>query len=659
MNNHSTLKRITNCILAVVSAVGACASPTIASAYVPPESYEMLVPIDCSTGDMAPWNVLPCSEDGSDLKASVVNEQLQIEIVNNGGLDDGGEDIWDRALRYGGILQFHEDNTYRVEYSIEASNAGKFYTYIGSESGDIELWHNNVGHADTENFKNSYQCIEIPANQKMHFVSDFVCDENYYPQWAFFFGGAGEQFTEDCFPDGTILTFDDFSLYCNPTTPLPAETSSSDGIIPCWTMESNELIFDPEFWRSTTAPWYLSGYGNQDMSLHTSPIYEMMEVQWANPLGDGVTDDLSDFCLTYPDLPILKGKTYDIDMYLTSQVAGTISVELLDPETDTILWQGKDAENDDLNIPVNIDEEFAVKGSFTSPVNALHADLKIMLNNLDFSTAYKAFILEYVSIQCKDKAWMPLESENVVAASFFEYSSVAPWIYKGENYLFTQTLGNDELQLEIRDMGASGYIEDATFFLENIPLKKGRTYQVEGVVIADNDGVMLTDILDESATNVFWHDGYSSEDPENGSHWRMNLQKGVPVSLNSTFVASENCDAATWEFLFGGKGTGDGFPDDTKLTFRELRIVDITDQPEDKTIGSEITIDGDKMMIGDITNDNKVSIADAVLLSRFANEELLSEERTQRILLVGDVDADGSYTMNDVSKLLRYIARLE
>ncbi len=654
MNNHSTLKRITNCIMAVVSAVGACASPNIALAYVPPESYEMLVPIDFSNGDMAPWDVLPCSEDGSDLKASVVNGQLQIEIVNN-----GGEDICNRALRYGETLQFSEGKTYRVEYSIEASNAGKFYTYIGSESGDVELWHNNVGHADRENFKNSYQCIEIPANQQMHFVSDFVCDENLYPQWAFFFGGAGEQFTEECFPDGTILTFDDFSLYCNPTTPLPAETGSTDGSIPCWTMESNELIFDPEFWRSTTAPWYLSGYGNQNMSLHTSPIYEMMEVQWDNPLGDGVTDDLSDFCLTYPDLPILKGKTYDIDMFLASQVAGTISVELIDPETDTILWQGKDAANDDLNIPVNIDEEFAVKGSFTSPVNALHADLKIMLNNLDFGTAYKSFILEYVSIQCKDKAWMPLESENVVAASFFEYSSVLPWTYDSNGYYLEPLLGNDELQLEIRDMGAFGHIEDASFILENIPLKKGRTYQVEGVVIADNDGVMLTDILDESADRVFWHDGYSGSDPENGAHWRINVQKGVPVSLKSTFVPFDDCDSATWEFLFGGKGTGDGFPDDTKLTFRELRIVDMTDQSENKTIGSEITVDGDKMVFGDITNDKKVSIADAVLLSRFANEESLNEEITKMIRLVGDVDEDGSYTLSDVNKILRYIARLD
>lgn len=61
-------------------------------------------------------------------------------------------------------------------------------------------------------------------------------------------------------------------------------------------------------------------------------------------------------------------------------------------------------------------------------------------------------------------------------------------------------------------------------------------------------------------------------------------------------------------------------------------------------------------LLGDANCDGKVSIADAVLVSRFANEDKVSITTEGRAN--ADVDKDGAYTLDDATAIIKIIARL-
>ena len=97
----------------------------------------------------------------------------------------------------------------------------------------------------------------------------------------------------------------------------------------------------------------------------------------------------------------------------------------------------------------------------------------------------------------------------------------------------------------------------------------------------------------------------------------------------------------------------------TKYTMKDVDSIQLTDMIT--TYASPITLVAsveDPEVNYDINDDGKTSIADAVLLARY-----VGEESGLNITSVGisrtDCNRDGVATMNDVSKLLRVIARLE
>ena len=66
---------------------------------------------------------------------------------------------------------------------------------------------------------------------------------------------------------------------------------------------------------------------------------------------------------------------------------------------------------------------------------------------------------------------------------------------------------------------------------------------------------------------------------------------------------------------------------------------------------------GDDRIYGDVDCDGKIKISDVVQLSRYVNEDT-SVKITKEGLANADVDCDKSYTYDDVSLILKYIARL-
>lgn len=60
---------------------------------------------------------------------------------------------------------------------------------------------------------------------------------------------------------------------------------------------------------------------------------------------------------------------------------------------------------------------------------------------------------------------------------------------------------------------------------------------------------------------------------------------------------------------------------------------------------------------GDVNMDGKVSIADAVMLSRYVNEDAVGI--SSWALSSADINEDGVYDMNDVTRILLKIARLD
>ena len=145
-----------------------------------------------------PWHT--CENTAGKLNFEIEGGVYKIEIVNPGGASRGGEDRWDIQFRHRG-LKIYAGHQYKVSWEITASNDGQYYTKIGNMEGTEEYWNNN------------WQMRPLKANQKSVVTETFTANTtNLISEWAFHLGGSGQYTPQDCFPPGTIITFDNMSL---------------------------------------------------------------------------------------------------------------------------------------------------------------------------------------------------------------------------------------------------------------------------------------------------------------------------------------------------------------------------------------------------------------------------------------------------------------
>ena len=98
-------------------------------------------------------------------------------------------------------MKIYAGHQYKVSWEITASNDGQYYTKIGNMEGTEEYWNNN------------WQMRPLKANQKSVVTETFTANTtNLISEWAFHLGGSGQYTPQDCFPPGTIITFDNMSL---------------------------------------------------------------------------------------------------------------------------------------------------------------------------------------------------------------------------------------------------------------------------------------------------------------------------------------------------------------------------------------------------------------------------------------------------------------
>ncbi len=202
---------------------------------------ELLGQSDFTEGAGLPWHI--CESTTGKMEFDIDGGTYNITVVNPGGVSNGGEDRWDCQFRHRN-LTLVSGHTYRLTYSVWASNSGWMYSKIGDMTNDnAELWHSNGNmlnmtydeswaQTDIENALrsaqpngqwgdyNSWQGVNVNGNQWNTFAYEFTLGssgENATSvsgtgEWTFHFGGDGQYTPSVCFPAGTELKFDNLCL---------------------------------------------------------------------------------------------------------------------------------------------------------------------------------------------------------------------------------------------------------------------------------------------------------------------------------------------------------------------------------------------------------------------------------------------------------------
>ena len=160
------------------------------------------------TGVGLPWHV--CESAPGEMDFDISGGTFNVTIVNPGGSSRGGEDRWDCQFRHRG-LKMNAGDTYSISFELTPSNSGMFYTKIGNLDGNVEVWHN--GNTNAGDFGQYWDCIKVSANQTYKLECTFSPTESLdIAEWAFHLGGSGQWTSTDCFPEGTVIKFDNLSL---------------------------------------------------------------------------------------------------------------------------------------------------------------------------------------------------------------------------------------------------------------------------------------------------------------------------------------------------------------------------------------------------------------------------------------------------------------
>jgi endoglucanase len=177
---------------------------------------QMLGQTNFDDGVGLPWHT--CETQPAKVKFDISGGTYNVEIVNNGGVDDGGADRWDCQLRHR-KLKFFSGNKYHVHAEVTSDHDGEIFAKISDLSGGTDIWHNAMGgtseasYTGVEGIGQSWDCLPVKKGETLIIDAEFTCDQDLdVAEWAFHFGGAGQYQKTDCFPDGTKLTFDNMSL---------------------------------------------------------------------------------------------------------------------------------------------------------------------------------------------------------------------------------------------------------------------------------------------------------------------------------------------------------------------------------------------------------------------------------------------------------------
>ncbi|EXM40731.1 glycoside hydrolase family 9 [Ruminococcus albus SY3] len=197
---HKTMKRIAAGLVAITAGLSAAAASAPMSVFA--EDEQILIQSDFEAGIGLPWRTLENAPARQDFDIS--DGTYNITIQNN----DGPESRWDLQFRCRNII-IHKGHTYKVHWKVNSSNEGELYTKIGNYGGTVEVWHNNCGNDD---FNQTWECVKIAKGDNT-FDAEFTAEYDLeLADWAFHYGGKGQYQPVDCFPNGTVLKFDDLSL---------------------------------------------------------------------------------------------------------------------------------------------------------------------------------------------------------------------------------------------------------------------------------------------------------------------------------------------------------------------------------------------------------------------------------------------------------------
>lgn len=154
-----------------------------------------------------PWHT--CETNPAKQTFELNDGKYICKIVNPGGATRGGESRWDLQFRHRG-LTIKSGHTYTLHWELDASNAGDLATHIATLDGESTVvWHNN-----SEQFNQGWDNVKI-AKGHNEFDCTFTADKDIeVAEWAFHYGGEGQWQDHDCFPEGTVLEFDNMSLIC-------------------------------------------------------------------------------------------------------------------------------------------------------------------------------------------------------------------------------------------------------------------------------------------------------------------------------------------------------------------------------------------------------------------------------------------------------------
>ncbi len=205
LKKHSTVKRLAAAGAAVLMAVTALPAQLLPAVTV--YAGQQLGQTDFENGVGLPWHIVESA--AGKMEFEIDDGVYKVKIVSPGGASRGGEDRWDCQFRHRG-LKIVSGHQYRVQYSITPSNAGKYYTKIGNLEGNVEVWHNMSNGYDLDQH---WDPIQIGANETKTVDLTFTAGQNVdVAEWAFHLGGDGQYTQGDCFPEGTVITFDNMSL---------------------------------------------------------------------------------------------------------------------------------------------------------------------------------------------------------------------------------------------------------------------------------------------------------------------------------------------------------------------------------------------------------------------------------------------------------------
>ncbi|SFD19469.1 glycoside hydrolase family 9 protein [Ruminococcus albus] len=197
---HKTMKRIAAGLVAITAGLSAAAASAPMSVFA--EDEQILIQSDFEAGMGLPWHTLETAPARQDFDIS--DGTYNVEILYN----DGPESRWDLQFRCRNLV-IQKGHTYKVHWKVNSSEEGEIYTRIGNYDGMVEAWHNNCGNDD---FNQTWECVKIAKGDNT-FDAMFTAKEDIeVAEWAFHYGGKGMYQPVDCFPDGTILKFDDLSL---------------------------------------------------------------------------------------------------------------------------------------------------------------------------------------------------------------------------------------------------------------------------------------------------------------------------------------------------------------------------------------------------------------------------------------------------------------